>query len=144
MLNEIFLNYNWFLFLHFAGIIIGLGAVSVIDTMGFISRKSKHLTQMTIEAHHVTKPLIWLGTTIVFLSWIFLFNGSNIAVVKTIILGILILNGSFLSFYISPRLDRLSGKGKLIPQNLQKKITLSFIVSFLGWWSFVFLTVQGL
>ena len=43
-------------FFHLAGIIIGLGAVTVIDTMGFISRKSKEWTQVTVKAHHVTKP----------------------------------------------------------------------------------------
>jgi hypothetical protein len=128
-------------FIHFAGIIIGLGAVTVIDTMGFISHKSKEWTQVTIKAHHVTKPLIWLGTLLMSFSWLFIYEGSYWEMVKSIIMGILIFNGVFLSFYISPRLDKLSGKKTLIPSKLQLMITLSFIISFTGWWSLVYLTV---
>ncbi|MFH1325583.1 MAG: hypothetical protein ABIH49_02325 [archaeon] len=138
---EVLLDYNWALFFHIAGMIIGLGAVTVIDTLGFISRKSKYNTETTIRAHHVTKPLIWIGTIIALISWIFLFDFSSIAYWKSFILLALILNGGFLSFYISPRLDKLLGKNKLLPKELQNKIMLSFIVSFTGWWSFVFLTV---
>jgi len=138
---EVLQNYNWALFFHFAGIIIGLGAVTVIDSLGFVSRKSKYNTETTIRAHHVTKPLIWIGMIITLVSWIFLFDSSTISYWKTAILFVLVLNGSFLSFYISPRLDKLLGKNRLLPDRLQNKIMLSFIVSFTGWWSFVFLSV---
>ncbi len=130
-----------FEFIHIAGIIIGLGAVTVIDTMGFISRKSKEWTQVTIKAHHVTKPLIWLGTLLMLFSWLFLYAGGYWEIVKSVIIGILILNGLFLSFYISPRLDRLYGNRTLIPSRLQLLITGSFLVSFTGWWILVYLTV---
>ena len=135
---------NWLLFFHFAGIIIGLGAVNVIDTLGFISRKSKKWTQTTIASHHVTKPLIWFGTFMVTLTWLFLFDGSSFSIIKSILLIALILNGSFLSFYISPRLDKLSGKNKLIPKILQEEIAISFIISFTCWWTFVLLTILSL
>jgi hypothetical protein len=128
-------------FIHFAGIIIGLGAVTVIDTMGFISRNSKEWTQVTIKAHHVTKPLIWLGTFLIFFSWLFIYNGTYWENVKSVIIAILILNGIFLSFYISPRLDKLLGKKMLIPSILQLMIAVSFLVSFTGWWGLVYLTV---
>lgn len=138
---ELLKEVDWLLFFHLAGIIIGLGAVTVIDTLGFVSRKSKKWTQTTIEAHHVTKPLIWLGTIIVLATWIFMFENNSVSIAKTIILSILILNGIFLSSYISPRLDKLSGKNKLLPSHIQAKITGSFIISFTGWWLFVLLTV---
>lgn len=143
MLNEL-LQINWILFFHIAGIIIGLGAVTVIDVMGFVSRKNRGWTQTTIEAHHVTKPLIWIGTIIVIISWIFILleeGFTNFNSIKSIILIILILNGSFLSFYISPRLDKLAGKNKLLPKALQNNIAMSMIISFIGWWSFVILTI---
>lgn len=146
MLSE-FLQVNWTLFIHIAGIIVGLGAVTVIDFMGFISRKDKGWTQTTIQAHHVTKPLIWVGTILVVLSWGFMLfqeRFTDFNFIKSIILIVLIINGSFLSFYISPRLDKLSGKNVLLPKDLQSKIALSMMVSFIGWWSFVVLTVAGL
>ena len=138
---------NWLLFFHLAGIIIGLGAVTVIDTMGFFSRKDKKKTQDTIAAHHTTKPLIWLGTIIVLITWIFMLKGnsfSGIYLWKSILLIVMLLNGSFLSFVISPALNKLIGKKVLLPNSLQVKIAISLIISFVSWWSFVALTVYGL
>ena len=128
-------------FLHLAGLIIGLGAVTVIDTLGFTARKSIQGTQTTINAHHVTKPLIWLGTSLMIIGWMFLYDGSLYANIKTAILPILIINGGFLSTYISPRLDHHRGKKKLLPPSLQHKIATSMIISFISWWSIVILTL---
>ncbi|MCR4326999.1 MAG: hypothetical protein NUV46_00260 [Nanoarchaeota archaeon] len=136
---------DWILFLHFVGIIIGLGAVTVIDTMGFFSRKDKKKTQETIAAHHTTKPLIWLGTIIVLITWIILsFNQELVGVNlwKSLLLLIMVINGSFLSFSISPALDKLIGKNILLPPGLQIKIAISLIVSFVSWWSFVALSIS--
>jgi hypothetical protein len=141
---EILQNINWILFFHLAGLIIGLGAVTVIDIMGFISRKSKIWTDTTISAHHVTKPLIWLGTFLLVITWIFLYDNSTLSNIKSLLLLIMILNGSFLSFYISPKLDKLKNKKALLPKYLQNKIAGSMIISFLSWWIFVLLTVSAL
>lgn len=145
MIKEILYNVDWILFFHFVGIIIGLGAVTVIDTMGFFSRKSKKKTQDTIAAHHTTKPLIWLGTITVLVTWIIiLFQGEwgFVEISKSILLIVMILNGIFLSFHISPRLDKLIGKKVLLNKSLQTKITFSLIISFVSWWSFVILTLS--
>ena len=135
------------LFFHLAGIIIALGAVTVIDTLGFLARSNKKLTQTTIQAHHITKPLIWIGTLLVLITHtinISLQGFTQINQIKTLILSILILNGSFLSFYISPLLDKLAGKNTLLPKTLQNKIAISMIISFISWWTFVFLTISNL
>jgi hypothetical protein len=128
-------------FIHFVGIIIALGAVTVIDTLGFLSRKSKGWTQVTIAAHHVTKPLIWGGTILIALSWVFLFSNTILSHIKSVIIVLLIVNGSFLSFYVSPRLDTLQGKKKLFPKRLQHKVMVSAFISFCCCWSFVYITV---
>ena len=60
------------LYLHLAGFIIGLGAVTVIDLHGFLGRKSPYWTEATTRTHKVTKPLIWLGMTLAIMgAWIF-------------------------------------------------------------------------
>ncbi len=128
------------LFLFIAGFIVGLGAVTVIDFIGFLGRKSSYWTEVAIKAHHVTKPLIWLGILLLVVgagityrdSWL-----SEVALFQSILILILIINGLFLSFYISPRLNKLEKDGeadKLLPKNMQLKIFISFIISFLGWW----------
>jgi len=132
------------LFFHVAGIIIGLGAVTVIDTMGFLSRNSKYWTQVTVRAHHVTKPLIWIGTILVTATWIlvlFVFDNLEFEIIKSLMIIVLILNGVFLSFYVSPAVDKFKDKNKLFSKNLQYKTIASMIVSFVFWWVFVVLTL---
>ena len=52
------------LFIILAGFIIGLGAVTVIDIHGFLGRRSNYWTEATTRTHKVTKPLIWIGITL--------------------------------------------------------------------------------
>lgn len=131
------------LFLIIAGYIIGLGAVTVIDTLGFLGRKSPYWTETTIRAHKVTKPLIWLGTFLILIGNYFYKNLNTYLIYFYIVL---VLNGIFLSFYVSPiLLDReMKGKQKdLLPSSLQIKITISFIISFLTWWGSLLLFTKS-
>jgi len=137
------LDYFGALFLMIAGLIIGLGAVTVIDIHGFLGRTSKYWTEATTRTHKVTKPLIWLGIAMFSIGALVLYRGSYnhpIAQMQAIIVIILILNGLFLSFKVSPFLlerEKHNKDSKLLPKSWQRKITLSFIVSFIGWWSLV-------
>ncbi len=120
-------------FLIMSGYIVGLGAVTVIDILGFLGRKSSYWTEATIRAHKVTKPLIWIGTALLCLGGIII----QLPQYFFLIYFILILNGLFLSFYVSPILLNLEKKGTskvLLPESLQRKVFLSFIISDLGWW----------
>jgi hypothetical protein len=49
------------LFIHLAGFVIGLGAVTVIDLHGFLGRKSPYWTEATTRTHKVTKPPYLVG-----------------------------------------------------------------------------------
>jgi methionine-rich copper-binding protein CopC len=138
------------LFLFIAGMIIGLGAVTVIDIHGFLGRKSKYWTAATVSAHKVTKPLIWAGITMATIGASIYYRLSGLSSTATfhlIILVVLILNGLFLSFKVSPFLlkqEKAGNADKLLPKNLQRKITVSFLISFTGWWSGLFLLVWHL
>jgi len=131
------------IFLIISGYIIGLGAVTVIDILGFLGRKSSYWTEATIRAHKVTKPLIWIGIILL------LFGGTLIQLPQYffLIYFILILNGLFLSFYVSPILLNLERKGTskvLLPDSLQRKVFLSFTISDLGWWGSLILLLMFL
>lgn len=124
-----------------AGFIIGLGAVTVIDIHGFLGRKSPYWTEATIRTHKVTKPLIWFGMIIVTLGTYLLFCDGVFGIQDyhkiLIIEFVMILNGCFLSFVVSPFLLKQENEGRsreLLPQSLQNKIIVSFVVSFLSWW----------
>jgi len=132
------------LFLIISGYIIGLGAVTVIDILGFLGRKSAYWTEATIRTHKVTKPLIWIGLSLILLGSYFYKNLNPNLIYFYIVL---ILNGIFLSFYVSPILLEREKKGKIkeiIPASLQNKIFVSFIISFLSWWGSLILFTRNL
>jgi len=135
------------LFLAIAGFVIGLGAVSVIDVHGFLARRSAYWTQATIRTHYVTKPLIWIGMLLAVVGTSIYFSRigwTNLAPVLAPLAVVLVLNGAYLSFVVSPQLQRMEKTGKegdLVPRGLQRRITVSFLVSFFGWWSALFLLV---
>jgi hypothetical protein len=135
------------LFIHLAGFVIGLGAVTVIDFHGFLGRNSAYWTEATTRTHKVTKPLIWLGMTLAILgAWIFHSqHGWSFSVaVQAMMALVLIANGLFLSFSVSPFLLRREREGRaaeLLPAEWQKKIAVAFVLSFAGWWGALLLTV---
>jgi hypothetical protein len=128
------------LFLMISGFIIGLGAVMVIDIHGFLGRKSSYWTMATICTHKVTKPMIWVGIILAIIGGFIVYRDvpfAGIPMYHAIIAIILILNGIFLSFYVSPFLLKREREGKdkeLLPQTLQNKIMVSLIISDIGWW----------
>jgi hypothetical protein len=139
------------------GLIIGLGAVTVIDIHGFLGRKSSYWTLATTRAHKVTKPLIWVGTLLSVFggTWFYyqtgvkvpLFEHLPLYIIHLIIFGVLILNGLFLTFGVSRFLLKREVVGKseqLLPAIWQRRITASFLLSFAGWWGSVALFVYVL
>ncbi len=136
------------LFLHLAGFVIGLGAVTVIDLLGFLGRESCYWTETTVRAHKVTKPLIWIGMALAVAGGA-LWHGAwtPISTAQAVIAAALVLNGCFLTFVVSPFLlerESLGCSRELIPSWMQRRITVSFLVSFAGWWSALALTVAAL
>lgn len=128
------------LFVMIAGFVIGLGAVTVIDIHGFLGRKSSYWTEATIRTHKVTKPMIWVGTILAIIGGFIFYRNvpfAGVPLYHAIIACVLILNGLFLSFYVSPfllKMEREGRAGELLPQTLQNKIMLSLIISDIGWW----------
>lgn len=135
------------LFLLIAGLVIGLGAVTVIDTLGFLGRHKPYWTDAAIRTHKVTKPLIWIGIIFAFLGGFIFYRGeslSNIPLIHLALGALLIANGLFLSFWISPLLIEREQDGhadELLPGSWQIATAVSFIFSLIGWWGNVLLLV---
>ena len=136
-----------FIFLTIAGYIIGLGAVTVIDLHGFLGRTSQYWTEATTRTHKITKPMIWVGTILVLVGGLLFYRAEGvygIPKLHSIIFIILIINGIFLSFIVSPYLLKREQEGKsseILSKSWQRKITASFIISFVGWWGSLLLFV---
>jgi hypothetical protein len=128
------------LFLLLAGFVIGLGAVTVIDLHGFLGRKSSYWTEATTRTHKVTKPMIWVGIILAIIGGAVFYREesfSGVVFVHAIIAVVLILNGLFLSFRVSPFMLQREKEGKsaeLLPVSWQRKIAVSLVFSDLGWW----------
>lgn len=134
-------------FIFIAGFIIGLGAVTVIDIHGALGRKSSYWTEATTRTHKVTKPLIWIGLIIAIAGACITYRDiglKGIPMIQVLIAVVLVLNGLFLSFYVSPFLikrEKEGRAGELLPPSLQAKIAVSFVFSFIGWWTELLLLV---
>jgi len=117
----------------------------VIDLHGFLGRYDPYWLKASISAHKITKPLIWLGTIFlaiggVVLNWQGWFTG--VALFQLVLLLIMLINGSYLSFVISPKLLKLEKvKAAKMDKSLQRKIAVAFVVSFITWWLQVLLLV---
>lgn len=135
------------LFLLLAGFVIGLGAVTVIDIHGFLGRKSEYWTEATTRTHKVTKPLIWVGILLAIVGGMLFYRDvatGAIPFFHALIAFILVLNGLFLSFKVSPYLlkrEREGNERELLPQKWQRKIMISLIISDIGWWGGLVLLV---
>jgi len=135
------------LFLLIAGFVIGLGAVTVIDIHGFLGKKSSYWTEATTRTHKVTKPLIWVGIFLAILGGILYFKNepfSGLPMYLSLIAIVLVINGLFLSFSVSPYLLKKEKEGRaneILPESWQKKIIVSLIFSDLGWWGSLALVV---
>jgi hypothetical protein len=81
-------------------------------------------------------------------SWLFYAGDlSSHLLIQLILSGVLILNGCFLSFRVSPFLlqrEKENRATELIPASWQYKITASFILSVIGWWGSLVLLVLSL
>lgn len=149
MLPELSVNTLDFigLFLFLAGFIIGLGAVTVIDIHGFLGRKSQYWTEATTRTHKVTKPLIWIGITFATVGGLLLYRTEALAgipAIHAVLALVLILNGCFLSFSVSPFLLRREKQGRsqeILPAAWQKKIMASLLISDISWWGGLILLV---
>ena len=128
-----------------AGYAVGLGAVIVIDIHGFLGRKSEYWTEATMRTHKVTKPLIWAGIALVTAGGTMLYRDTGFAGTAPLhaaLLVLLVLNGMFLSFRVSPYMlerERQGRQRELLPVSWQRKIAVSLVGSVIGWWGSLFL-----
>lgn len=135
------------LFIFITGFVIGLGAVTVIDIHGFLGRKSSYWTEATTRAHKVTKPMIWIGILLCIIGGFIFYRSASfygIPLLHSIFATILIINGLFLSFRVSPFMlerEREGKSGELLPRSWQNKIMVSLIVSDVFWWGGLLLLV---
>ncbi len=128
--------YHVLTFIHLISLIIGFGAVLVIDTSGLLWILKKRSLSFVQSVAEVTQPLIWIGWSGLVLSGsaLLIMKGSvsGLTAIKLFFVALLGLNGLYLhitkqSFPTSP--DTIS-----IPSILKFRITIASTLSQIGWW----------
>lgn len=129
------LFYSW-LFVHIISLVVGFGAVLVIDTIGFLWLIGRTPLSFVVRVAHVTQRLIWLGWGGLVTSgiWLLSLKGYIDALtwIKLFFVLMLGINGLFLHS-IKKYLERYAERGR-IPLLYLFRMTLASAVSQLGWW----------
>ncbi|MDP3880588.1 MAG: vitamin K epoxide reductase family protein [bacterium] len=103
------------LIFHLIGIALGVGAATISDIFFFKFLKDFKISQIESEILNTLSQVIWLGIGFLLLSGLGLFLPAAATyavsakfITKMIVVAILIANGIFLNYYISPRLLDIS------------------------------------
>src|SRR3989338_10640549 len=124
-----------FLAVHLASLIVGMGAVVVIDVFGFLWLFKKIKTTFIIRVAHITQRLIWIGWAGLVLSGIglIILKGyiDNLTMIKLYFVALVGANGIFLhtikkSFEALPDLAT-------VPAWLKFRICFATAISQIGW-----------
>ena len=124
------------LFLHLISLVIGFGAVIVIDTAGLLWLTTRVSLEFVIKVATITQKLIWLGWVGLVISGLGLVQyrtgSDNLFIIKMFAVTLLGLNGVFL-YSIHKKFEQLHGTE--VPARLQFKIGLASFISQVSWWT---------
>lgn len=129
-------TYHILAFIHLISLIVGFGAVVVVDTFGLLWVMKKVSLQTVNQTANITQRLIWLGWLGLVISGTILVvmrgSVSHITMVKIFFVAMLGVNGIFLHL-IKKNFDKLIGATS-IPPIYKFRIALTSTISQLGWW----------
>jgi hypothetical protein len=130
------LTFYIFLFIHLVSLIIGFGAVIVVDSFGLLWVLKKAKLHTVDKVATITQKLIWIGWGGLVLSGIGLisFKGyiDNLTWIKLFFVALLGLNGLYLHIIKRGIVSFLDGKP--ISDLFRFRIVLASVVSQVGWW----------
>lgn|SRR3989344_4471524 len=124
------------LFVHLASLIIGFGAVLVIDTFGLLMLLGKQPLEQVKKVAEVTQRLIWIGWGGMVVSGLNLIwlKGyvDNLTKIKLFFVLMVGLNGIFLHI-LKKALEKFQNKED-IPRIWMFRMFLASAISQTGWW----------
>ncbi len=127
--------YAQLLGVHIISMVVGMGAVLVVDTFGLLWLMRRVELAFVMRVAEVTQKLIWLGWTgsVVSGTALLLQKGyvDELTMIKIALVAALGLNGIALHM-LKGALSRVRGND--VPLRLQMRIALTTMVSQVGWW----------
>lgn len=148
LIPELFTQYKiFFVFLHLVGVALGVGGATISDIFFFRFLADLRISKWESKILHVLSEVIWAALALFWVSGIGLFltnvsgylNSSKF-ITKMIIIGVIMLNGLVLNYYISPRLATINFKKmhKHVPGELRqfRKMAFAFgAISLTSWYA---------
>ncbi len=129
--------YHVLLFVHLVSLVVGFGAVIVIDTFGLLWILGKVRMSFVTQVANITQRLIWLGYTGLVLTGIPLIlmkeSISGLSTLKIFVVILVGINGVYLHI-IKKSMGEVSDDTPVSKLN-KFRITLASTVSQLGWWT---------
>ncbi|MEK7582905.1 MAG: hypothetical protein AAB483_00655 [Patescibacteria group bacterium] len=124
------------LFVHLVSLIVGFGAVIVIDTFGLLWTMRRTRLKLVNQVANVTQRLIWIGWGGLVASGIglIIFKGfiDNLTMIKLFFVAMVGINGVLLH-KIKKQMEAHE-IDEVLPGNLRARIAFSSVVSQIGWW----------
>jgi hypothetical protein len=124
------------LFIHLASLILGFGSVLVTDLYGLLWIWDRLRFREVVRMSGVNARFIWIGWSGMVLSGVplILLKGEidQLMIVKLFFVALIGLNGIPLHF-LQKKMEEL-GRGAAVPGVFMFRLTLSLLVSQLGWW----------
>ncbi|HYE22282.1 MAG TPA: hypothetical protein VD998_01690 [Verrucomicrobiae bacterium] len=125
-----------FLFVHLISLIIGFGAVIVIDTMGLLWLLKKAELKFLVKVADITQALVWTGWTGLVFSGLVLITSKgyidNLTWIKIFFVLMLGVNGLFL--HLIKGSIAVAVRTGVVTPILKFRIGLTTAISQLGWW----------
>lgn len=145
---------NWYyilVVLHIVGTALGVGAVTVGDTLFFRALKNKRIDGSMVETWKTVSQIVWVGLSLLFFSGVLFFVAYRLGTparldlaftskfwIKMIIVGVLSANGLFMHFKTIPTLERLAREGGKLSSPLFQQSAARFFasgaISFTSWY----------
>jgi len=124
---------------HLLGIVVGLGAVLLVDWHGLVWLSGLRTFRDALRIGEAAHPLVWMGLLLIMLTGAFLAPdlGEPSTWVKQVAVLVLVNNGVAvrrLGARLSLLRPRIHGIGEL-PQPHRTAMLTTLVVSQLGWWT---------
>jgi len=126
------------LFIHLISVIVGFGAVIVIDVHGLLWILKKRTLKQVVIVAQVTQVLIWIGWLGALVSGFGLINwhwpSNPLLQIKLGLVLMLGLNGVFLDIIKRQFTIIIDNEKVPVPFNIQAQMGIASLISQVGWW----------
>lgn len=129
--------HRFFLGAHLIGVALGLGGATITDILFFKFLKDNKISGLESGVLKTLSKVIWVALGILVLSGLALYlpyadrlNGSAKFLVKMVVVLVIIINGSLLNLFISPKIEKISSN-----TGFRRLAFASGAVSIVSWYS---------